>query len=223
MKKSYVAAAAAVTVVAMVAVSLTVAGSLPADVRLPIHWGLNGRADGFSDRWTALLMPPGMVAGVSLLIWFLPSIEPRKEGLQRSQGLVLWAWIGLLLMGGAIELAVVSAALDWGLPGEPLILGAVGVMLAMIGNQLGKSRSMYTVGIRTPWTLASEEVWIRTHRLGGKLMMTAGALILLAALLPMPGAMLGLITLVAVGVAVAVPVVFSCLLWRREQAGQSSK
>ncbi|HMC92889.1 MAG TPA: SdpI family protein, partial [Allosphingosinicella sp.] len=40
----------------------------------------------------------------------------------------------------------------------------IGAMFVLIGNQLGKSRSMYLVGIRTPWTLASEEVWIRTHR-----------------------------------------------------------
>ena len=223
MRKSYVAAAAAVVVAAMAGVSFAVASTLPADVQLPIHGGLNGQADGFADKWTALLMPPAMIAGVSLLLWFLPSLEPRKEGLERSQGLYLWAWIGLLLIGAAIELAVLSEALDWRLPAERLVFGAVGVMLAIIGNQLGKSRSMYTIGIRTPWTLASEEVWIRTHRLGGKLMVASGVVILGAALLPLPPQVLGLVMILAIAVSAGVPVVFSYLLWRRECAGQPSK
>jgi uncharacterized membrane protein len=103
------------------------------------------------------------------------------------------------------------------------MVGAIGVMILVIGNQLGKSRSMYLVGIRTPWTLASEEVWVRTHRLGGKLMVVAGLAMIGAALLPLPAGLLWTIPAVAIAIAAAVPIVYSYLLWRREQAaGQPS-
>jgi uncharacterized membrane protein len=213
---------AAVLVVATLAgVSGWVASSLPGDVQLPIHWGLNGEADGFADKWTALMMPPLIVAAVSLLFFFLPSLEPRKQGLERSQGLYLWGWIAMLMMGAAMELAVVSTALGWDLPVNRLITGGVGTTLLLIGNQLGKSRSMYLIGLRTPWTLASEEVWIRTHRLAGRLMVLAGVAIIAAALLPLPPAHLMQLMLATVVATAAVPIVYSYLLWRRE--GQASE
>jgi uncharacterized membrane protein len=96
-------------------------------------------------------------------------------------------------------------------------------MLVVIGNQLGKSRSMYLIGLRTPWTLASEEVWIRTHRLGGKLMMAAGMVIVAAAALAVPPEAMMILMLAAVAAAAAIPVVYSYLLWRREASGQASE
>ena len=94
----------------------------------------------------------------------------------------------------------------------------------MIGNQLGKSRSMYMVGIRTPWTLASEEVWIKTHRLGGKLMILAGFAMIAAALAPLAPAGSAIVSAAALSIAVIVPIAYSWWLWRGERrAGQSSR
>jgi uncharacterized membrane protein len=161
-------------VLSMAAASLIAGSMLPAEIRLPIRWDVFGRPDQFGDKWVALLAPAGIIGSVSLLFYFLPNLEPRKEGLARSQGLYLWGWIGLLLVGGAIELALLTTAFNWGISIIHLIVGAVGGLLVLIGNQLGKSRSMYLLGIRTPWTLASEDVWIKTHRLCGKLMVGGG-------------------------------------------------
>jgi uncharacterized membrane protein len=208
--------AALVTTLAIALVGLAVAASLPADAQLPVHWGLDGQPDRFSDKWTALLLPALMTGGVSLLLWFLPSLEPRRQGLERSQGLYLAGWIGLLLVGSAIQLAVVSVALGWDVPVNRLISLAVGAMLVLIGNHLGKSRSMYMMGVRTPWTLASEEVWIRTHRLAGKLMVAAGVLTIILALLPARPALMMQGMLVAVLGAALIPVAYSWWLWRRE-------
>jgi uncharacterized membrane protein len=208
--------AALFTTLAILAAGVAVGASLPVDAQLPVHWGLDGQPDRFGDKWTALLLPAIMPGGVSLLFWFLPALEPRKAGLERSQGLYLAGWVGLLLVGSAVELAVVSVALGWDIQVNRLICLAVGAMLVLIGNQLGKSRSMYMMGVRTPWTLASEDVWIRTHRLAGKLMVAAGLLAMLLALLPVPPALMMQGMLVGVLAAAAIPVVYSWLLWRRE-------
>ena len=216
MTRQIIGLAALLTTLAIIAAGVAVGASLPADVQLPVHWGLDGRPDRFSDKWTALLLPAIMTGGVSLLFWFLPALEPRKEGLERSQGLYLAGWTGLLLVGSAVQLAVVSVALGWDIQVNRLICLAVGAMLVLIGNQLGKSRSMYMMGVRTPWTLASEEVWIRTHRLAGKLMVAAGLLAMLLAMLPVPPALMMQGMLVAAVGAAGIPVVYSWLLWRRE-------
>ncbi len=210
--------AALLATLTLAAASLVAGSMLPVEMQLPVHWGLSGEADRFAGKWVALLAPPAMVGAVSLLFHFLPSIEPRKEGLARSQGLYLWGWLALLIMGAAIELAVLSAAFDWGVPVPQLMAGAIGIMLALIGNQLGKSRSMYLIGVRTPWTLASEEVWIKTHRLCGKLMVLGGLTLVIAALLPLPPGMLVWITLAVIVIAAGVPIVYSFVAWRRESA-----
>jgi len=222
MTRRGLAIASALIVAAMLVLAFVVGSGLPADMQLPTHWNLAGEADGFSSKWQALLMPAAILAGLSLLFFFLPAMEPRREGLQRSQGLYLWAWAGLLLVSIAIEVVTLSAALGWNIAADRLIMGVVGVMLALIGNQLGKSRSMYLVGIRTPWTLASEEVWIKTHRLGGKLMVAAGLLMIVVALLPVAPEARAIVMGAAVGAAVVVPVVYSFVLWRREKKSQAS-
>lgn len=201
----------------MLIASYVVGSGLGDETRLPVHWGIDGDADRFAGKWEALLMPAAMVAGVSLLFYFLPNLEPREKGLERSQGLYLWGWAAILLLGVVIEVITFSAALGWGIPAAHLIFGTVGAVLILIGNQLGKSRSMYLVGIRTPWTLASEEVWVKTHRLGGKLFVAAGAVMVLAALFPIPAELLAPVALASVAVAALVPVLYSFILWRREK------
>ena len=218
MTKKRLSIASIIVVLAMVAVAVWVGSMLPADARLPTHWGMDGEPDALSDKWTALLMPALIAGGVSAVMHFLPTLEPRKGGLERSQGLYLASWGGLLVLMSLVQLAVVATAFQWPITSTSLILGGTGLLFLLIGNQLGKSRSMYLVGIRTPWTLASEEVWIKTHRLAGKLMVAGGALLALAAFLPLPaGAIAAMLFAVIVAIA-GVPILYSYILWRREQA-----
>jgi uncharacterized membrane protein len=212
-----------VLVIAMIGIAVWVAGLVPDGARLPVHWDYNGNPNGFAGKWTALLIPPVMTAALSLLFYFLPAIEPREQHLQRSKGLVLAAWAGLLIVMVLIDLTVVGGALHWAISVQALMLVGVGLMYMLIGNQLGKSRSMFLVGIRTPWTLSSEEVWIKTHRLGGKLTMAAGLIMIAAAFAPLPGRAVPGLVMGLVVVMVGVPVLYSYVLWRRERAsGQPS-
>jgi uncharacterized membrane protein len=205
-------------VIAMIGIAVWVAGMVPDGARLPIHWDSAGNPNGFAGKWTALLMPAAITGAISLLFYLLPAIEPREEHLKRSQGLVTAAWAGILLVSCLVELTVVSAALGWAAPVNGLKMVGVGLLFVLIGNQLGKSRSMFLVGIRTPWTLSSEEVWIKTHRLGGKLMMAAGVIMVIAAFLPIQGWAARMLVFGLVAVMAGVPIVYSYVLWRRERA-----
>lgn len=215
---------ASLLVVATLGAAAVIGGmAMPDGIQLPIHWGISGEPDRFADKWTALLLPVALTAGVSLLFYFLPSMEPRREGLARSQGLYLWGWIAILMIGAVIQLALLSTGLGWGIPVNHLIVGAIGVMLVLIGNQLGKSRSMYLIGLRTPWTLASEEVWIKTHRLCGKLMVLGGAAMVIAALLPLPSGLLATVGILVIVVAAGVPILYSFIAWRRERGTDQAR
>jgi uncharacterized membrane protein len=69
---------------------------------------------------------------------------------------------------------------------EHLLPALIGLLLAILGNWMGKIRRNRFVGIRTPWTLSSDFVWERTHRLGGRLFALLGITIFLTSLLAPP-------------------------------------
>jgi uncharacterized membrane protein len=205
-------------VLVMVASGVAVALSLPDGLQLPLHWNQYGEPDRMGDKWEALLMPGGMTAFMGLVFYFLPSIEPRARDLARSHGLYTMAWLGLLIVMATVQLAIIGWALHWHLPMLALIEGSIGLLFLLIGNQFGKSRRMFLTGIRTPWTLSSEEVWIATHRLAGKLLVAGGLILIVAAFLPLPADYRGPLLIGVPVVALLFPAAWSYVLWRRERA-----
>jgi uncharacterized membrane protein len=92
-----------------------------------------------------------------------------------------------------------------------VIFAALGALFIVMGNYFGKIRKNFFLGIRTPWTLASDEVWARTHRLAGRLFVLLGIFMLAGILVTLPSWLwVGMI-----GVIVLVPVVYSYLAYRR--------
>jgi uncharacterized membrane protein len=224
MNRKSLGLASALIVLTMLGSGLIVGNQIPAAVELPIHFGIDGEPDRMAGKWTALLTPAAVAGLVSLLFYAMPALEPKEQGLSRSQGLYLWGWAAVLMIFAVVQLAVVSEALGWGIPINHLVTAGMGAALIMIGNQLGKSRRMFLIGLRTPWTLASEEVWIKTHRLGGKLMVAGGAAMIAAALLPLPSGLLATVAMAVIVVAALIPAVYSYFLWRQEkQQGQPSE
>lgn len=222
MTRKGLAIASIISAAALAGVAFAIGAGLGADVQLPIHWNLRGEPDAFAGKWVALLMPAGMTAVLSLIFYVLPAIEPRRQNLARSQGPYLWGWTALLMIAWVIMFVLAATARGWDIPVHRVIAGGVGLLLVLVGNQLGKSRSMFLFGLRTPWTLDDEEVWIKSNRLAGKLMVAAGLAMIIAALLPISSVALGIIAGVGVAVGVGVPVVHSFILWRRARRDQAS-
>jgi uncharacterized membrane protein len=119
-------------------------------------------------------------------------------------------------------LAYVHAVMLWKAMGGELdilrsILGAASIFLAAMGNVMGKVRRNFFIGIRTPWTLASERVWYATHRLAAKAFVAAGLFGLVIAFAQLPL----WIWIAAVLAAAAIPLVYSLVLYKRlEKAGE---
>jgi len=147
---------------------------LPADAQIATHWNLEGEVDGYSSKFMGLLIMPLMIVFISAIFQFLPRIEPRKENLIRSLKAFSWIWIGTGLLLGVVHAAIVANAV--GLPINIFFLAVsmTGILLVIVGNYMGKVRSNFFLGIRTPWTLSSELSWAKTHRLGGRLFVFLG-------------------------------------------------
>jgi uncharacterized membrane protein len=182
---------------------------LPA--QLPVHWDLHGQVDGRLPRLWGAVFPALTILVLALLTTLLPRISPRQFEIRpfaATFGVMMLAIQGVVL---AIGLAVLLAGAGYALPIPAIAMLAVGVLLMVLGNYMGKLRKNFFIGIRTPWTLASDAVWERTHRLAGWLFVFAGAVIVAGVLL---GAPLWL-ALAAIAAATLVPVGYSLWIYRR--------
>lgn len=180
--------------------------------RIPVHWNVAGQVDRYGGKVEGLLMPPVLALGIYLLLLLMPRIDPGRKnyalfssayGTIRVSVLALLAGLygltHLLLRGHAVDVATVA----------PL---AIGVLLVVIGNLMGKIRPNWFVGIRTPWTLSSKEAWVKTHRLGGWLFVAAGLGLMLTSILRAPWAAAACVGLLLIFVVVTY--VYSYLAWR---------
>lgn len=189
---------------------------LPEGGELPVHWNAAGEPDQFAPALHALLIAPLILAAMALLFAAIPSLEPLQEKLEGSGHLLRATWIGMIFIMLLVEAMIGLPAWGITLPVNALMLG-MGVLLVVVGNLLPKSRPGFFVGIRTPWTITDVDVWIATHRLGGKLMLLAGGAIIIAALLPIAPEQLAIIVIAAALSAALIPIAYSWWLWRRKQ------
>lgn len=156
---------------------------------IPLHWNSAGQVDGYGPRWILWLIGPGLMAVMLLIGVALPWLSPKQFEVQRFAATYSYLMTVLVVLFGGLEALMISTVLSGvDVPGLPRVLEAGGfLLLVLIGNPMGKVRRNFFIGIRTPWTLASEQVWNATHRLAGKLMVASGVLGLLAVWLNAPG------------------------------------
>lgn len=200
----------------IVALAFIASGSVYPDLpeRVPSHWNLSGEIDGWtSKRWGVFVMPLLLVGGLAMF-HFLPRIDPRGANYSKFKGtyeiLIITSMIFIL----GVHLAMLATALGKDVSMERLMPIGVGVLFMVIGNLLPRTRPNWFMGVRTPWTLSSDRVWDRTHRLSGHLFVGAGLLILLAALFAPRQA-----TIVMSSSAVVIAVfafAYSYVIWKQE-------
>jgi len=182
--------------------------------QFPMHWNLHGEVDRYGGRLEGVFALPLLALGVALLLRFVPRIDPGRDNYDNFAG--AWATIRVAVMAlmtaiyGLVQGAARGAAVDV----RTVIPLAVGALLVILGNVLGKVRPNWFFGIRTPWTLSSAESWSRTHRAGGWVFVGLGLLTMTTAVVA-PGrsiVLMGVLILFAtLGLAA-----YSYVVWRRD-------
>jgi uncharacterized membrane protein len=180
--------------------------------RVTTHWGLNGRPNGYSPRWMMWVLGPGFLAGISLLTAVLPWLSPRRFEVSSFRSTYLFIMTAVFVMMGYIYGVVLWAGSGRHMDIADIVRavqGAVCLFFAVIGNVMGKVQRNFFIGVRTPWTLASERVWRATHRFAARCMVAAG---LLGLVLVLAGVQLASIAVILAG-ALA-PVVYSLVYYK---------
>ena len=93
-----------------------------------------------------------------------------------------------------------------------------GLLMIFVGNMMPKIKQNFYFGIKTPWTLADEENWFKTHRLAGKTSVFGGIVIALGAFVPGEGK--AWLLLAVVLVMVAIPLIYSAVLHMKRREGK---
>lgn len=184
---------------------------LPSTV--PLHWNSAGTPDRFAGR-SSLIYLLLLTMVIPVMMDLLPYIDPRRQNYRYFADSYQKIKLGTSCFMVFVFYLSVNTALS---PSQKLSTSVIsiglGILFMLIGNYLAKVKNNYFVGIKTPWTLASDEVWRRTHRLGGWLFFIAGFITLISGQL-ITGELLFPIFLTVILTAALVPIIYSFLIYR---------
>ena len=181
---------------------------------MAIHFGITGQADGYASPAYAVFVLPVIMLAVQWLCILASSFDKgSKNRNQKLQSIVLWT---IPLISNLSICGMYALALDWEFSPVAWTLIPMGLLFAVIGNYMPKTRMNYTMGVKVRWAYTSEANWNATHRFAGKVWMIGGIGLALCGLLPH----LWAVTIMLAGILVLVllPVIYSWRYYRKELA-----
>ena len=152
--------------------------------KVPSHWNAKGEIDGYLDPFWGLFIVPIMSLFVFGIFAIVPRIAVFKSNiaafLKHYYGIILILMVFML----SLQLSIIYAALGNPLQINYIIMPGISILFIYIGYVMQFVKRNYFVGIRTPWTLSSDEVWDKTHKLGSKLFMLIGLVFFITLITP---------------------------------------
>lgn len=160
---------------------------------VPAHYNAAGEADRMGSKYEYIAFP--CIAAVTCAIFLLLAKQARArkwEGYELTEKVFLVSAIVevLLFNGMGVRFMWRAATYTEGAaaPVLPAVDGMrvasllIGVLLIILGNVMPKARKNAIFGVRTKWSMSSDETWRRIQRFGGFASVVAGALLLAAAM-----------------------------------------
>lgn len=188
---------------------LLVYKKLPQEI--PTKWYSDGTVGQYMPKEFTVFGMPLFFILMNALVHFAMNTDPKRQNIG-SMMRTLGKWIIPVL-----SVVTVPMALLWGMgyqiPISRILPILLGILFVVIGNYFPKTRRSYTTGIKTPWTLNSDENWRRTHHVAAFLWIAAGIAMIAMAFLPQ-----NIVQLVIVGmiiVLIVVPYAYSYTLYRK--------
>lgn len=187
------------------------------------HWGIDGTPNGWADRATGVFLVPVMALIIYLALLIIPFIEVYRKNLEDFKQQFWGFKVILVFVMGVIYLATLLPNLGYWRGFDPIIIivPAVSLLFFYVGHMLNFTKRNYFIGVRTPWTLASEKVWEKTNHFAGRLFWICGALALVS-LATTGDARLAIIVLPAVLTAI-IASLYSLWEYRKTRRTQREK
>ena len=182
--------------------------------RIPLHWNILGQVDRTGAKFPSVFIMPVLCILITVLMVILPKIDPRKDNYKKFGDAYYWIMICVLAVLEIMNIIILLVSLGINfIPVDIVVKLLVGIMIMILGILMPKIKHNYFVGVRTPWTLASEEVWVDTHRHAGKVFFTAGILMIVLAFIT--GVKSAMFYFAIILIAAFEPIVHSYLVYRK--------
>ena len=176
--------------------------------QLPIHWNAAGEVDGRCGKAFGVFGMPLILLAIQWLGITAMAADPKRAG-HSGRMLQLSFWL-IPLLSLIVNALTYATALGVKMPVNVIISTFLGLLFIIIGNYMPRCRQNYTMGIKLPWTLHSEENWNRTHRMAGKLWMIGGFLMMASSFFGKTWLTIAILIPMAL-----VPMIYSWTLYRR--------
>lgn len=177
--------------------------------QVPTHFGANGEANGYSSKVFFTFVMPLLYAGLHLFVNIMINNDPKRANSPKIMFSIV-RWLIPVLMTIVTGLSI-AAALNVNINVSTWVLCFVGILFIVIGNYLPKCKQNYTIGIKLPWTLNSEENWNKTHRFGGIVFVLFGLIQIAGAFLDFGG----IITMITIFAVLLIPMIYSFILYKK--------
>lgn len=143
--------------------------------KMAFHWNVRGEVDGYISKFWGVFLTSFIFVGLALLFFAIPRIDPLKANIEKFKKY----YDGFIVLFSIFWLSFYLQVVLWniGIKISPMMLFPIGLgfLFFYIGILCENAKRNWFIGIRTPWTLSSENVWEKTHKIGGKLFKIAGA------------------------------------------------
>jgi uncharacterized membrane protein len=148
------------------------------------HWNAQGEVDGYMSKFWGLFLMPLISLGMFFLFLFVPKIDPLKENIEKFRkyfdGFIVVLFVFLFFL----YLLTIFWNLGMRFSMIAFLSPAFGVLFFYCGILIENAERNWSIGIKNPWTLSSEDVWRKTHDVGGKLFKIAGVIALGGIIIP---------------------------------------
>ncbi|HPX09912.1 MAG TPA: SdpI family protein [Candidatus Cloacimonas sp.] len=148
------------------------------------HWNARGEVDGYMSKFGGLFLMPIISLVLLLLFIIIPKIDPLKHNIEKFRkyfnGFIVLMMLFLFYLYILTILWNIGVRFNF----VHLLVPIFSIFFYYCGILIQKAQRNWFIGIRTPWTLSNEEVWNKTHKIGGKLFKIAGIISLIGILLP---------------------------------------
>jgi len=169
-----------IIIIVQLTLALYLSSFIASDAKIPSHWDIRGEIDGYTGKWTAILLFPGINAFLFILMLILPIISVRyRETPARFSRMVPIITNIVIFFFAIIHIYTLLLGAELVSNTGSFLYYTLGLMFILLGNVLPKMPSSFFIGIRTPWTLSSEYVWRKTHKIGGICFVISGLLMIL--------------------------------------------
>ena len=186
---------------------------------LSSHFDLNGNANGYMSKSVFFIFTFLLNLILTIGLKVVPRLDPKRDNYAKFMNVYELFRFALVLFLSGIFVIVLFHNRGYDISMNTVLFLFLGGLWIIFGNYMGRIRQNYTLGVRTPWTIASKEVWNKTHRLTGPLWVLCGLVMVICGFIG--GASLPYFLFICLGLSIAVPVIYSYLIFKKlEQEGK---